>query len=322
MEVCAWLTLRGLAPVCCESVNMFASTWLGALSSCYRPARMRKDLLFAIKLLPAVVALPGCTDPSDFDDATRLVDQPPNQFECDKQSPQPQFCDDFDDQPLGSVLVPTVWPSARPGTFNENDNTASRSGAQSLVASIDGPYDGSEFTPAEPYPCSFGRIGFPNLTAEPVRVRVSFDLRVEETEPASSSAVIAAYQFLFGPYSSFNQLVLNLSNPGGTVLAQFTEGWGNGDTGESRSTAGIAVPMGLNTWRHFVMDLDIQNPNGTGNSAQVTLDDAVLYSGPLNYQLSGSTPRMELGITWADKSAVKGPWRIRYDNLLVYIVPK
>jgi hypothetical protein len=71
-------------------------------------------------------------------------------------------------------------------------------------------------------------------------------------------------------------------------------------------------------WMKVEIDIDILNPEGTGNNMRVRLDGMSALDTQLKLALKGDIPRLELGVGWVD-SATKPTqtWAVRYDDFLV-----
>jgi hypothetical protein len=233
------------------------------------------------------------------------------------QSPVPTFCDDFDgDRPTKKWTSVIISPSDGAGVVESNEDEP-LSEPRSLVASVPGSFDGDV-----DYAASALSRTFAAFEGIPIRVHVSFDMRIEQFDPLANAHVIA-FQFLFGDADDYNQLVLNLESRKRSVTAQFTETVGTAfaqRAGEYENTPEAGE------WAHVEFELDARNPLGkpSGGKNRVTLlvDDVKLFDDDLSFDLRGGKPRMELGIPWVDHKLAQAPWRIRYDNVLVYVEPR
>jgi hypothetical protein len=272
-------------------------------------------------LLLFAASLCACTQTLDFDAVTGKRSSPssdsPEGFSCAMQSPEPTFCDDFDgDRPAKKWSSVIVSPSDGKGVVESRDDEA-LSEPRSLVASVPGSF-GSDVD----YAASALSRTFAAFEGIPIRVRVSFDMRIEAFD-ATANAHVIAFQFLFGSADDYNQLVLNLESRKRSVAAQFTETVGPAFAqrgGDYENTPE------LGEWAHVELELDAKNPLGKANGAKnrltLLVDDVKLFDDDLSFDLRGGTPRMELGIPWVDSKLAQESWRIRYDNVLVYVEPR
>jgi len=71
------------------------------------------------------------------------------------------------------------------------------------------------------------------------------------------------------------------------------------------------------------MDFDISNVKGSGNSGVIEVDGEKIFDNQLALPLQGGTPCAQFGEVWVDTTIpdVK-EWQIRFDNVLVNLVPK
>lgn len=278
-----------------------------------------------LRLLVAALALPACTQTLDFDGVSTKQasveegdSSSPEAFSCAMQSKAPTFCDDFDDRAPSKVWSRVLLsPSDGDGSIRANDDEA-LSEPNSLLATVQGSFDDDVH-----YAASALQRTFTAFEGQPIRVRVEFDLRVESFDPFTNAHVIA-FQFLFGdPEGDYNALVLNLESRKTRIAAQFTETVGpkfDQRAGDYENTPDV------DDWVHVEFELDAQNPegrdNGGKNHVTMHVDDVKLFDNDLSFDLRGGPPRMELGIPWVDYNIATRPWRIRYDNVLVYVEPK
>ena len=268
-------------------------------------------------LLLWAASLCACTQTLDFESVSGESRESPEAFSCAMQSPEPTFCDDFDGDRLTKKWSSVnVSPTEGKGVVEARDDDA-RSAPSSLVASVPGSF-GSDVD----YAASALSRTFAAFEGIPIRVHVSFDMRIEAFDSAANAHVIA-FQFLFGGADDYNQLVLNLESRKRAVAAQFTETVGPAfaqRSGDYENTPEVGE------WAHVEFELDARNPlgkpNGAKNRLTLRVDGVELFDDDLSFDLRGGTPRMELGIPWVDSKIAEEPWRIRYDNVLVYVEPR
>jgi hypothetical protein len=161
-------------------------------------------------------------------------------------------------------------------------------------------------------------LSFPAYQSQPVGLRVSFALRVDQFD-STSSAKNTVFAFLFGSQSDFNQIVMNLVSTETAVSVQVAE---NAQTlGSSTSDYAQYGPFvtkpAQDEWLQVAIDLDVVTPTGSGNNLRVRLNDQTELDTKLQLPLKGGTPRMELGVGWVDSTKPTQAWKIRYDNFLV-----
>lgn len=217
------------------------------------------------------------------------------------------FCDDFDGQPLG-----TKWPSVEQanGTAT-NDTQAAVSGTSSFLSIANA-------VPANAGVRAVGAVSFGNLKAQAVGLRISFKVRVDQFD-ATSGAKNTIFDFLYGPMSDYNQIVVNLVSTETAVSIQVAENAQK--AGETTSEYALHGPFvtkpTIGQWMKVDLNLDITAPIGSGNRLRVLLDDKQELDTTLQIALKGDTPRMELGVGWVDTSKPTQAWAVRYDDFLV-----
>lgn len=248
----------------------------------------------------SAVFLAGCGQ-KDFDELTT------GRFSCSSLDPAPTFCDDFDSETSTDTWNRLeVLPSGSGSVVVDSDAALSR--PNSLLASVTGADRGVYLRAA-------ALKTFATYENTPIHVRISFDMMVEQIDPRMNARVIA-FQFLFGDLQGYNQLVLNLESTGTEVNSQFSEALGP-DPG-TRVGDTKSVPN-LNEWSHVEFELQVFNPQGSGNNATLSIDSVELFKQALSYDLRAGVPRMELGIPWVDTNQAAEAWQIRYDNVRVDI---
>ncbi|HEX2674013.1 MAG TPA: hypothetical protein VHM25_24220, partial [Polyangiaceae bacterium] len=217
------------------------------------------------------------------------------------------FCDDFDGPPLG-----TKWPSVEQanGTVT-NDAQAAVSGTSSLLSIANAVPVGAGVR-------AVGTKSFANLNAQPVGLRISFKVRVDQFD-ATSGAKNTIFDFLYGPMGDYNQIVVNLVSTETAVSIQVAENAQK--AGSATSDYALHGPFDtkptIGQWMKVDLNLDITQPIGTGNRLRVLLDDKQELDTTLQLPLKGDTPRVELGVGWVDSSKPTQSWAVRYDDFLV-----
>jgi hypothetical protein len=224
---------------------------------------------------------------------------------CGSLSPAPTFCDDFDSKPIGALWDGVEDTNGIVGI----DTVAFDSAPSSLAAKTSASPSGQSIR-------SVTKKSFTEFTGKPITLRMSFAMRVDQVDP-NASAQIVAFGVLFGADGNFNQVVLNLNSTGSGVVAQVAEnaqGPTAADTGyEVHGPFSKRPPAG--DWTDVRIEIDVHDTTGTGNSLRVYFDQEVQYDGALVVPLKGGTPRIELGIGWANTPSA--PWSVRYDNVVV-----
>ena len=289
----------------------------------------RRGLFSAsIALLAFSAASLGCSQGLDFDALSKDHDAAPSSAStagdagaasadgstsseagktayCASLSPAPTFCDDFDTKPIGEQ-----WDGVEDSNGIVGIDTIAFDSAPSSLAAK------SSASPSGQSIRSVTKKSFTEFTGKPITLRMSFALRVDQIDP-KTSAQIVAFGVLFGEDGNFNQVVLNLSSTGSGVVAQVSEN----AQGPTTSDNGYEVhgPFdkrpSASDWTDVRIEIDVHNPTGSGNSLRVYFDQVVQYDGALILPLKGGTPRIELGIGWANTPSA--PWSIRYDNVVV-----
>ncbi len=271
-------------------------------------ARSLRGVLGAV--LGAGLTLPACSLALDFDATSARPSGAADGF-CSAHVALPAvFCDDFDQEPLGSR-----WPTVEQvnGSLG-NDSGAARSLPNSLLSI------------AEPAPVgggarAVGRVAFPALAAKKVSLRVSFALRIEQIDDTVGAQNVI-FAFLYGPAADYNQLALSLVSTAAGVslqLAEVSQRVGE-PSGQYTPHGLLPTQPRLGEWLKVDIDIDINRPVGTDNAVRVALDDQLELDTPLELAFKGETPRMELGVAWADPPMPPQSWAIRYDDFLVEAV--
>ncbi len=266
---------------------------------------MRHTLPAQVTLFTAATLLLGCTQSLDFDSVSNGSNQSSNsKFSCAALSPAPTFCDDFDGKPPLEVWSAVPISPAVGGGAVAGNNVFALSPPNSLLATTAGAAAGT-------YVSSAAQQTFNAFEGKPMDAHISFDMMVETIDPTPGARIVA-FQFLFGPLTQYNQLVINLSSTGTAVTSQFTENLGGAMQATTKGDT-QHVPE-LKKWVHVTFDLEVFNPSGQGNNAKVTVDSVTLFDTGLHYQLYRDQPRLEVGVPWVDTTVPTQPWGIRYDN--------
>lgn len=264
---------------------------------------MCRTLLAQVATLASTLLL-GCTQTLDFDSVSNGASQDSAKFSCATLTPAPTFCDDFDGKPPLEVWSKVAITPAGGGANVAGNSTFSLSPPNSLLATTGA-------NPAGTYVSSAAQKTFAGFEGKPMDAHISFDMLVENVDPTPGARVIA-FQFLFGPSTQYNQLVINLTSTGTGVTSQFTDNLG-GTMPATTSGDTQHVPE-INQWVHVSFDLAVFNPSGQGNNAKVTIDSVSLFDTGLHYALLRDQPRLELGVPWVDSTLATRGWAIRYDN--------
>jgi hypothetical protein len=261
----------------------------------------------------AILTCNGCTLALDFDATSKKPVKHEPTFCAAHSTPPAIFCDDFDAEPLG-----TKWPKVE--VLNgeaTNDGEAATSEPNSLL-SVANPVGVTGRVRA------VSGISFPNLNSTKVGLRISFNLRVDKFDPAIG-AKTNVFDFIYGPVTDFNQVVVVLISTGDAVSMMLAENPQKvGDPNNLYHEYGpFTVKPALGQWTKVAVDLDIANPLGDGNTVRVALDEQSQLDTALLYPLKGETPRLELGVGWVDSEMMSTQtWQIRYDDFLVEAVAR
>jgi hypothetical protein len=254
----------------------------------------------------------------------------PGTFSCANVSPKPFFCDDFESLALSSHWSDVeVDPSGPlPGGTIEIDSNASRAGQKSLLADVN---EGLRVCDD----CIELRadLTLPSLQG-PTKLITEFDLRVEQIDPNEGRRIML-FQIWWGtPEEGFTEHTLQLQSSGGSIWTALVELATEGQAADSteqplqtQTEHQWQQTPALSAWVHVVYTLDVQDAIGTANLARLSVDNAVLFDGPLSFPLHNAKAQMEIGVPWLDMGLFRDQdtskrWRIRYDNVLVRYEPR
>jgi hypothetical protein len=263
--------------------------------------------------LLAACAGSGCSVALDFDSLAMKPATHEPTFCAAHSTPPAIFCDDFDADALGKK-----WPKLEVMNGEvTNDAVASTSAPDSLLSIAD-PVGMTGRVRA------VSTVSFPNLNSTKVGLRISFNLRVDQFDSAIG-AKTNVFDFVYGPVTDFNQVILVLISTGDTVSVMLAENPQKvGDPNNLYHEYGpFTVKLALQQWTKVAVDLDITSPLGPGNTVRLALDDQLQLDTALLYPLKGETPRLELGVGWVDSEMMSTQsWAIRYDDFLVEAVAR
>ena len=252
----------------------------------------------------------GCSLALDFD-ATSSQPATVGAAFCAKHTQPPMvFCDDFDGDALG-----VKWPMVEEvgGGTARTDAAASVSAPNSLLSSV------TALAAGTPRVRGVGVVPFTKLKDAAVGLRISFSMRVDAFD-ATNGAKNIAFDFLYGPTSDFNQIVLNLVSTGTAVSLQIAENAQKvGEVASQYQPYGpFTIKPTIGQWMKVEIDIDINQPKGLeNNSLRLRLDGQSALDTKLSLALKGDTPRLELGVGWVDTATATQPWAVRYDDFLV-----
>jgi hypothetical protein len=249
----------------------------------------------------------------DFDSlGTKPAKREPT-FCAAHSTPPAIFCDDFDAEALG-----TKWPKV--DVLNgavTNDADAATSSPNSLLSVADPVGVTGRVRAAS-------TISFPSVNSTKIGLRISFNLRVDQFDPAIG-AKANIFDFIYGPVTDFNQVIVVLISTGDTFSVMLAENPQKvGDANNLYHEYGpFTFKPALRQWTKVALDLDITNPLGSGNTVRLSLDDELQLDTALLYPLKGETPRLELGVGWVDSEMMSTQtWAVRYDDFLVEAVAR
>lgn len=228
--------------------------------------------------------------PSGVDSATDAGGDGATARWCLTQTPQPMFCDDFDDP--GAF---TKWSDVHQinGATAVRDTSAFTSGPNSLLTSTPG------YAMSSP---AFLELKSP---ASMKHVRFAFDYRIDKRDTMTGYAEVA-YMHIVGN-SDFYMRV------GQDPLS-------NGYTSESYADGGspvqhnVSLPSSISfdSWRRVSIDLDV----GSAHRITMSVDGTNVMNQPLEPNLYVPGP-MTVAPGYGYCGYPTGPWRMRFDNVTV-----
>jgi hypothetical protein len=257
-------------------------------------------------------------------------DQSPATFSCERVTPAPTFCDDFENDSLlerwGDV---TTTRTPQLGGTIAHDSTAPRAGMSSLLAVLD-----QGVTPCDG--CLHVGVGkgLPDFVG-PTRVTIEFDVRVDQADSRPQHSIML-WRYILGRDDigyTMHTLMLDSANGDG-LSAAFVE-WDADGVGpdvviDQNTELPPVVPywhdeqpaLGLYQWSHVKYVLDAAGVTDRGVNVTLTIDDVELFNNVPHYAVHNGHPRLEMGIpevTFTDFSQGESTeiWRVRYDNVLV-----
>lgn len=268
--------------------------------------------------------------PADAGTADAGQPADPTTFSCAKVSPRPFFCDDFESLDLyNHWSAVEVYPSDPPGGTIEIDNRAARAGQDSLLVMVNEGLNACD-------DCIGLRadLTLPSLQG-PTRLTAELDLRVEQID-ATVGRRVNLFQVWWGsPEAGYTQHELQLESNGSNVWAGLVEfataAQPTGSSTEQPSPPAVEhlwlLTPALSEWAHVVYTLDVMDSMGTANFVRLTIDDNVLFDGPLAFALHSAKAQLEIGVPWVDMASFKEhdrskTWRVRFDNVLVRYEPR
>jgi len=223
-------------------------------------------LRHAFVSLLAGMACGGCTLALDFDGTSKEPVAPEPTFCRAHLTPPAIFCDDFDAVALGSK-----WPKVEVMNGAVSNNAGSATSAPNSLLSVANPVGVTGGVRA------ISSVSFPQVTSTKVGLRISFNLRVDQFDP-TVGAKSNVFDFIYGPVTDFNQVVMVLVSTGSgfsVLLAENPQ-----KVGEPNSLyheyGPFSLRPALQQWTKVALDLDITNPVGSGNSVRVTRQPAAV----------------------------------------------
>jgi hypothetical protein len=244
---------------------------------------------------------------------------------CQKVTPTPTFCDDFDQTDAGTQTFP-LWDSTYTnlGTVVRT-GTTSVSGPNSMLAETTAIWAEADLLKS-----------FPNCQRKGVVIKTSFDLYIQTVDSSSNGEMIAAELIFFNTGSQFNQISFNLDSLGsGTVSALVGEN-GQGPDGGLLTYQTHTITAKPVTGQWFNVEIDYSVPScvetedagvckgSSQNTVTVKFgQNTVLDSQPLALPIQGGVPTLHLGIGIAEPrtgTAATGIWNVYYDNFAATLV--
>lgn len=261
-------------------------------------------------VLGASLTLQACSVALDFDATSAKPAAEASGFCRAHASPAAIFCDDFDEEPLG-----TRWQAVEQSNGSaQNDSRAALSPPSSLLCIAKPTTQGENVR-------AVGKVAFPALTSAKVGLRVSFALRIDKYDQ-TSGAKNTVFDFSYGPAGEPNEIALNLVSTESAVTLQIAETSQQvGEGGAEYAPHGsFSIVPRLGEWLNVAIAIDVNDPEGQGNALRVDIDGYEQLDTSLMLPLKGGTPRLELGLGWVDTSMPSQTWAVRYDDFLVEAV--
>lgn len=214
------------------------------------------------------------------------------------------FCDDFDGKDIGEVWDGTEFNSNGAVT---DDDVSAFSKPKSLLSKT------SAITATGEGVRAVAKKAFSNFDGKAITVSVEFEMNVQSFDQ-NSGALMTGFAMLLGQDNDYVEIVMNVKSTGTGVVLQVAESGQNPDGGTPYALHGpfTARPK-VNGWSKIKFEVDIKDVTGTtGNQLRFYVDDARQVNDSLKVPMKAATPRMELGVGWAQ--APSDAWSVRYDN--------
>lgn len=214
------------------------------------------------------------------------------------------FCDDFDGKDIGEV-----WDGTEANTNGavSDDDVSAFSKPKSLLSKT------SAITATGEGVRAVAKKAFSNVEGKAITVSVEFEMNVQSFDQ-NSGALMTGFAMLLGQDNDYVEIVMNVKSTGTAVVLQVAESGQNPDGGTPYALHGpfTARPK-INGWTKIKFEVDINDVTGTtGNQLRFFVDDNRQVNEKLQIPMKSATPRMELGVGWAQAPA--SAWSVRYDN--------
>jgi len=225
---------------------------------------------------------------------------------CASLSPQPTFCDDFDEHSL-----PGAWTSfTQTGGTLTLDPMVSVSPPNSLLA--------TEMPLAYGQPLDTAvRTQFP-LSAPPTTIGLDFQFQPVQADPdAGAATVVASLDFTDAANNRYT-VQFTLVQQGIAVSMRLEEQAGFIDGGSSYVSHALPDPLGIGTWTPIALKVNRTGANAA--TATVTFGSAAEIN-DIALAMSVNATLIQLTIGSSFESEPSAGWKNRYDNVVLDIQP-
>lgn len=207
---------------------------------------------------------------------------------CQRQSPSPRFCDDFDEDDGGFSRWTEIVTAN--GATVTRDVAAFRSAPASLLStSPGGNGSGAAYLKLKPQ----GTVK---------HVRFSFDLRIDTRDTQTGYAEIAYIKLSTG--SDFYVSVVTDPRKNGYTAESFPDG------SALRHTADLPASLSFDDWHRVTIDVDV----GSLHVLTVSVDGVMAFVQPLEASLyTPGIVEVNPGIGYTGSPS--GLWKMRFDNV-------
>jgi hypothetical protein len=248
---------------------------------------------------PKDSAVTDGSGPSDTSADSTTTDTGPSPFFCGSLSPQPLFCDDFDQGPVTSL-----WDqlTSRHGTATLS-TTSPFSAPDSMLVTVNPNVGGIDCAGYKSFYANQGVLSTYTVTVE---------MRVDAADTTSASdAILLAMQLWNGNTSWDLQLELSFDSASSQLAVDLSENATPGDGGPSQYTAHpLGVHLPLETWTKVAMAVNLTS---TPNTAKLFVNDVAVGSTVVSVITPDPIPEILVGVPFAVSSSTG--WVEQYDNV-------